>query len=90
MLSWYTQACVESGFFYLINHGVEDELIKRVFDESKKFFSLPVEEKMKLERKGLTGYTPMYSETLDPTLKTGGLFLLETSEKLSSKIVQSK
>ncbi|MCL7045788.1 hypothetical protein MKW94_010576 [Papaver nudicaule] len=67
------QACVESGFFYLINHGVEDELIKRVFDESKKFFSLPVEEKMKLERKGLTGYTPMYSETLDPTLKTGDL-----------------
>ncbi|KAI3889897.1 hypothetical protein MKX03_017820 [Papaver bracteatum] len=67
------QACVESGFFYLINHGIEDELIKRVFDESKKFFSLSVEEKMKLERKGLTGYTPMYSETLDPTLKTGDL-----------------
>ncbi|KAI3918742.1 hypothetical protein MKX01_042062 [Papaver californicum] len=67
------QACVESGFFYLINHGVEGELIKRVFDESKKFFSLPVEEKMKLERKGLTGYTPMCSETLDPTLETGDL-----------------
>ncbi|OVA04673.1 Isopenicillin N synthase [Macleaya cordata] len=66
------QACVDCGFFYLINHGVEEELLKRVFDESKKFFSLPVQEKMKLERKGYVGYTPLYSETLDPTVKSGG------------------
>ena len=71
--SWignYAQACLDYGFFYLINHGVEDELIERVFDESRKFFSLPIEEKMKLARKEHRGYTALYAEKLDPTAST--------------------
>ncbi|THG03958.1 hypothetical protein TEA_027628 [Camellia sinensis var. sinensis] len=53
------QACIECGFFYLINHGVEQELLKQVFDESKRFFSLPLEEKMKLLHRENRGYTPL-------------------------------
>ncbi|KAF3449320.1 hypothetical protein FNV43_RR10048 [Rhamnella rubrinervis] len=49
------QACIEYGFFYVVNHGVEEELIEQVLDESSKFFSLPSEEKMKLLRKGSAG-----------------------------------
>ncbi|GMQ04796.1 hypothetical protein CsSME_00050104 [Camellia sinensis var. sinensis] len=29
------QACIECGFFYLINYGVEQELLKQVFDEKE-------------------------------------------------------
>ncbi|KAK4260355.1 hypothetical protein QN277_003482 [Acacia crassicarpa] len=61
------QACVEYGFFYLVNHGVEKELLQKVFDESRKFFLLPLEEKMKYSRKEHRGYTPLYAEKLDAT-----------------------
>ncbi|CAO2819500.1 unnamed protein product [Amaranthus hypochondriacus] len=66
------QACIEVGFFYIVNHGVDKDLLKRVFEESNKFFSLPLEEKMRLNRKELRGYTALYSEKLDPSLNTQG------------------
>ncbi|XP_021767991.1 2-oxoglutarate-Fe(II) type oxidoreductase-like isoform X1 [Chenopodium quinoa] len=67
------QACIEVGFFYIVNHGVDKALFERLFDESKKFFSLPEEEKMKLDRKKeLSGYTALYSEKLDTSLNTKG------------------
>ncbi|KDP39906.1 hypothetical protein JCGZ_03437 [Jatropha curcas] len=66
------QACVEYGFFYLVNHGVEEELLSRVFEESSKFFSLPLDEKMKLPRKEHRGYTPLHAENLDPSSGSKG------------------
>ncbi|CAL1375898.1 unnamed protein product [Linum trigynum] len=66
------QACVDYGFFYLANHGVEEELIKRAFEESRKFFSLPLDEKMKLPRKEHRGYSPLYAENLDPDSSSKG------------------
>ncbi|OMO59604.1 Isopenicillin N synthase [Corchorus capsularis] len=60
------QACMEHGFFYLVNHGVEEELVNKVFEQSKKFFSLPVEKKMRLVSKEYSrGYTPLCSENLE-------------------------
>ncbi|GAB2300837.1 hypothetical protein Dimus_034871 [Dionaea muscipula] len=61
------QACIEFGFFYIVHHGVDKELLEQLFVESSKFFSLSVDEKMKLERKHRRGYTTMYSEKLDPS-----------------------
>ncbi|RVX15585.1 hypothetical protein CK203_009163 [Vitis vinifera] len=52
--------------------GVEEELLLRVFDESQKFFSLPLEEKMKLATKHHRGYTPMYAENLDYSSSSRG------------------
>ncbi|KAI4311639.1 hypothetical protein MLD38_036519 [Melastoma candidum] len=66
------QACEEVGFFYVVNHGVEEELIGRAFEESRKFFALPSDEKMKLLRKEFRGYTPLYAENLDPLSGAGG------------------
>ncbi|KAF3448299.1 hypothetical protein FNV43_RR09012 [Rhamnella rubrinervis] len=66
------QACIEYGFFYVVNHGVEEELVEQVLDESSKFFSLPLEEKMKLLRKEHRGYTPLFSEKLDPQSTSKG------------------
>ncbi|KAJ7952543.1 2-oxoglutarate (2OG) and Fe(II)-dependent oxygenase superfamily protein [Quillaja saponaria] len=66
------QACIEYGFFYLVNHGVEKELIGKVFDESRKFFSLHVEKKMELDHKEHRGYTAMYAESPDPASSSRG------------------
>jgi isopenicillin N synthase-like dioxygenase len=65
---------VEHGFFFLINHGINDSFVNGLFKESKSFFDLPLDEKMKLERdKNHRGYTPPYAETLDPSSKFRGL-----------------
>ncbi|OMO52558.1 Isopenicillin N synthase [Corchorus olitorius] len=61
------QACMEHGFFYLVNHGVEEELIDKVFEQSRKLFSLPIEEKMKFALKKDRGYSPLYAAKLDTT-----------------------
>ncbi|MQL88578.1 hypothetical protein Taro_021146 [Colocasia esculenta] len=66
-------ACLEYGFFYLVNHGIGQEILGKVFEESKKFFSLPPSEKMKLElNQGHRGYTPPFAEKLDPSLLSKG------------------
>ncbi|KAF2299100.1 hypothetical protein GH714_030631 [Hevea brasiliensis] len=72
LLSSFSLACVEYGFFYLVNHGVEEELLARVFEESRKFFSLPLAAKMNLLRKEHRGYTPLYAENLDPSSSSKG------------------
>ncbi|XP_027773183.1 2-oxoglutarate-Fe(II) type oxidoreductase hxnY isoform X2 [Solanum pennellii] len=66
------QACVDVGFFYLINHGVDEKLFKEVLEQSKNFFSLPLEDKMKLVRRNHRGYTPLYAEKLDTSSTTQG------------------
>ncbi|KAL5731162.1 hypothetical protein ACHQM5_003919 [Ranunculus cassubicifolius] len=84
------QACVDSGFFYLVNHGVEEDLLQKVFDESKKFFSLPMHKKMSLERKEQRGYSPVYAEKLDSSLSRGDLkesFYIGPTEDLSQSIL---
>ncbi|KAL3829926.1 hypothetical protein ACJIZ3_018728 [Penstemon smallii] len=65
-VSLLKQACLDSGFFYVINHGIDNEFMDEVFSQSKKFFSLPLEEKMKLLRNEKhRGYTPVFDERLD-------------------------
>ncbi|KAH7549645.1 hypothetical protein JRO89_XS13G0060600 [Xanthoceras sorbifolium] len=66
------QACIEFGFFYVVNHGVEEEFFRRMFEESSKLFSLPLEEKTKLSRKEHRGYTALYDEKLDPSSTSKG------------------
>ncbi|KAJ3689897.1 hypothetical protein LUZ61_019061 [Rhynchospora tenuis] len=67
------QACMDHGFFYVINHGIDDFFVNSLFRESKKFFDLPLSEKMKLERsKDHRGYTAPYAETLDTSSKFKG------------------
>jgi len=39
------KACVEIGFFVITNHGVEKEVIDRVWDSCRRFFDLSVAEK---------------------------------------------
>ncbi|QCD81323.1 Isopenicillin N synthase-like [Vigna unguiculata] len=66
------QACVEYGFFYLVNHGVDTQCLRKVFNQSAHFFSLPLQQKMDLARKEYRGYTPLFAETLHPTSLSKG------------------
>src|ERR1051325_4352966 len=48
------------GFFYLAGHGVSQQLIDRVFAETKRFHALPLKEKMKLRlNRSNNGYMPL-------------------------------
>ncbi|KAL2472070.1 2-oxoglutarate (2OG) and Fe(II)-dependent oxygenase superfamily protein [Abeliophyllum distichum] len=66
------QACMECGFFYLTNHGVEGDLLHEVLEGNRIFFALPLEEKMKLALKENRGYTPLYTENHDPSSSSKG------------------
>jgi isopenicillin N synthase-like dioxygenase len=44
------QACEEIGFFAIVGHGVDRALVQRMYDVSKAFFDLPLEEKQKARR----------------------------------------
>ncbi|GAB2225347.1 hypothetical protein Droror1_Dr00006139 [Drosera rotundifolia] len=72
-VSLLKQACLDCGFFYLINHGISQELMDEVFAQSKKFFNLPTDEKMKvLKNKISRGYTPLFDERLGPSDQVNG------------------
>ncbi|KAK3153121.1 hypothetical protein QOZ80_2BG0168100 [Eleusine coracana subsp. coracana] len=60
------KACVEHGFFYVSNHGVDGALLEAVFAESRRFFPQAMDGKMALRRgSNHRGYTPPYAEKLD-------------------------
>mmetsp|Transcript_37088 Transcript_37088/g.66810 ORF Transcript_37088/g.66810 Transcript_37088/m.66810 type:complete len:497 (-) Transcript_37088:126-1616(-) len=71
-------ACRNMGFFYIINHGVDQEVMDGVLDKSKKFFELDLESKLEISngsgggndlessgKKGYRGYFGIGGEDLD-------------------------
>ena len=62
-------ACRNVGFFYVVNHAVDDDLIAAAFDQSRRFFALPLAERQALAIErigGNRGYSGMLHEALDP------------------------
>jgi isopenicillin N synthase-like dioxygenase len=62
-------ACRDVGFFYVVNHGVDKELIVEAFMQSHRFFALPLADKRKLAIEtvgGNRGYSGLLHEALDP------------------------
>jgi len=62
-------ACRDVGFFYVVNYAVDDRLIARAFDQSRRFFALPLAERQALAIEtigGNRGYSGMLHEALDP------------------------
>jgi len=52
------------GFFYILNHGVSQDLIDRMFAETERFHSLPLERKMEVKVLGDNiGYLPLGGQT---------------------------
>ena len=63
------QACETAGFFYICNHGIPDEDIARIFELGRRFFALPLADKLILDSRKhpqFEGYTPMLAENTDP------------------------
>lgn len=73
---------MEYGFFYLIIHGVEEDLLHEVLEGNRNFFTLPLEEKMKLALKKNRGYSPVYAENLDPSSSFKGFSSTESSDMI--------
>ncbi|XP_030513620.2 flavonol synthase/flavanone 3-hydroxylase-like [Rhodamnia argentea] len=42
-----TKACLEHGFFQIVNHGIPTDLMNKALQHSKTFFQYPPEEKLK-------------------------------------------
>ncbi|MCH8505167.1 MAG: hypothetical protein LAT50_12685 [Ectothiorhodospiraceae bacterium] len=69
------RASQDWGFFYLANHGLPDDLLRRSFQASRDFFALPRETKMDVAWQSASsnrGYVAVRRERLDPT-KPGDL-----------------
>lgn len=70
------QACISTGFFQIIGHGLDTTLQKQLFKAAENFFRLPLEEKKKLDSKqnfGYRGYDVLASQSyevgVEPDLK---------------------
>jgi isopenicillin N synthase-like dioxygenase len=74
------QACRECGFFYIIGHGVNEGLQRRLENLSRRFFAQDVEAKMEIEMarggRAWRGYFPVGGELTSgqPDLKEGIYF----------------
>ena len=73
-------ACTNTGFFYITEHGIRTGLIDLVFQQSRGFFALPMEQKLALSMTQSAcrhGYEPLKAQTLEagapPDLKEGFL-----------------
>jgi isopenicillin N synthase-like dioxygenase len=63
------RACRDIGFFYVINHGVPQKLVARIFAEAKRFFALPPERKAEIAIEKSPchrGWFALGGENLDP------------------------
>lgn len=59
------EATHEVGFFYLIGHGISDDLQRRLLDVAREFFALPTAEKLAIENihsPHFRGYTRLGGE----------------------------
>ena len=48
LLRSFFNAYHDQGFGYIINHGIDPRLINKVFEYSRRFHNLPLNEKMKV------------------------------------------
>lgn len=54
-------ALVRVGFFYLINHPIDEKSLRDLTEQSRLFFALPLEKKMEadmMDSKHFLGYVP--------------------------------
>ena len=63
-------ACRDIGFFYVVNHGVDRDLMNAAFAQSRRFFALPLADKQAIAIEkvgGNRGYFGLMGEALDPS-----------------------
>lgn len=79
-------ACRDTGFFYIIGHGVGTDVLKRLDNASRMFFALPLEEKLEIAMaragRAWRGFFPVGAEltSSQPDLKEGIYFGTDLDE----------
>lgn len=74
------QACRDCGFFYIVNHGVDEHLQRRLEEVSRQFFAQDLERKLEIRMsrggRAWRGYFPVGGELTSgkPDLKEGIYF----------------
>ncbi|KAF9730319.1 2OG-Fe(II) oxygenase superfamily protein [Paraphaeosphaeria minitans] len=66
------EACRNVGFFYAVNHGVEERILDDTFTAVKRFFHLPTEVKMEVHNQKtekFRGYEAFLEGKLDPSTR---------------------
>ncbi|KAL9248140.1 hypothetical protein vseg_021496 [Gypsophila vaccaria] len=64
------KACTSHGFFQVMNHGVDSTLIREAEDEMEGVFKLPLEKKLRVQRKAgdLCGYSGAHTDRFSKEL----------------------
>jgi len=80
------QACRDCGFFYIINHGIDEHLQRRLEEVSRQFFAQDLETKLEIRMsrggRAWRGYFPVGGELTSgkPDLKEGIYFGAELDD----------
>ena len=84
-------ACMDHGFFQVINHGVDEAVIQAAHDEIDTLFDLPTEEKLRLRRQrgSVWGYSGAHADRFAKNLpwKETYSFRFDHASKPEEKIV---
>lgn len=70
------KACRETGFFYVSNHGVPDAMVAESFVWARRFFALPMAEKLAIHMRHSatsSGYEPVGGQVLDSQDDSGDI-----------------
>jgi isopenicillin N synthase-like dioxygenase len=70
LASEIAQACVDLGFFYIVNHGIPEPSVDAMFAAAERFFALPQADRTALEISKEThyrGYVPLKLMAQKPT-----------------------
>ncbi|KPV77468.1 uncharacterized protein RHOBADRAFT_51317 [Rhodotorula graminis WP1] len=63
-------AAVNTGFMYIADHGVAQEVIDAAFDQAKQFFAQPTDKKMLVrDAESFRGFAPLKGENVDPAAR---------------------
>ncbi len=68
------------GFFYLKGHGIPQELVDRVFAESRRFHALPSEEKAKVAHRYTDSFQSGYVAPSTPRSKKAKVNIIEDAK----------
>lgn len=87
-------ACRKVGFFYAVNHGVDQRVLDDTFEAVKKYFDLPVNVKMESHNQKtekFRGYEAFLEGKLDPNTRGGKCIITDgKGDKLTVRRFQRR
>ncbi|KAL8515608.1 hypothetical protein ACS0TY_014341 [Phlomoides rotata] len=83
-ISKLRSSCIEWGFFQVVNHGIDLELLEKMEKMAMEFFMMPLEEKQKYPMMpgGIQGYGQAFVFSEDQKLDWCNMFALATEPHL--------